>query len=48
MFGLTLEAWLFCRRKRIDLTDTTNLDGLHSILAYSYRCVPVAFEYRRS
>jgi hypothetical protein len=45
MFGLTLEAGPFCRRKRIDLTNTTKFDALHSLLPYSYRCVPAAFEY---
>ena len=30
--------------KRIDLTNITEFDGLHSLLLYSYRCVPVAFE----
>jgi hypothetical protein len=45
ILGLTLEAWPYCRRKRIDLTNVTKLDGLHSFLPYSYPCVPVAFEY---
>jgi hypothetical protein len=47
-FGLTLEAGPFCRRKSIDLTNITKLVELHSLLPYSYGCVPVVFEYRRS